>query len=793
MLLNYLKVALRGLARNKLYTLINIVGLAIGLAGCLLIVGFVSNELSFENTHEKADRIYRVAGYHEVSDSKLVTARAVPALAPALREGRPEIETAVRFRVWDDTRFEIDGQALSGAKSLVAEPELLEIFTLPLLAGNASTALKDPYTLLVTEDAGKLYFGDEDPIGKTIRMQGADLQVTGVLQNLPANTQLGCDFVIAYATLADFTADENPWTTLGEDYVYALLHEGADPGSVTAALPGIFAEHLDVEEAAKFHFHLQPLKDIYLHSNLSWELQPTGDLSSIYLFSCIAVLILVIACINFVNISTARTAHRAREVGLRKVLGAQRADVVKRFLGESLLIAVAAMALGLAFFEVGKPYLDAYLERQLAIALWNSPTLLLTVVGMVLLVGLMAGAYPALYLSRYRPASILRGAYRSGASRSFARRALVVVQFAIVIGLVSFAVAVHEQTHFFRTVDKGFEADNVVALFLDGGDERTPVNAARLADEIRSASAIQSATAAGSLPGENYLALTYVEDVQNEESSPHMVQLLGVDYDYIDNFGLTLLEGRNFSAERPADRENGIIVSESMAELLGWEGSVVGRTLKRSTRELTVLGKVKDFYSRPLYSGIIPFFLEVNPDDYRAVAVKLREGDIGAQLEVVRLAWERVLPNTPFEHQFLHDVIGAQYVDEEKLGHLFTFFAGLAIAIACLGVFALASFTAERRTKEIGIRKVLGASTKSVVGLLSREFMILVLVSNLIAWPVAYYFIDEWLSDFASRFELGVGVFLAAAAIALVIALLTVSFQAIKAATANPIESLKYE
>ena len=790
---NYLAVTVRNLVRYKAYSVINIVGLAIGLAGCLLISWYVIGELSFEECHLNADLIYRVQGTFETGGGTMTMARAVAPLAPVLDEEFPEVEAAVCLRqLWTiDVRSNPDDAAECYA--FCAGPELLEVFTLPLVIGNPATALDDPHSVLISQELAERHFGRTNPMGaRLVVMDSVECTVTGVMRNIANNTQLHCDLLLSYATLEHLDADVTSWDAIGEDYVYVLLAPGSDPVTVDKKLPGVFSRHLEKETANSFNLSLFPLKDIYLHSNLSWELQPTGDLGHIYLFGSVALLLLLMACANFINLTTARTAHRLKEVGVRKVLGAFRGQLLRQFVGESLLISTLAMVLGLVLFEVAQPPLEAFLGRSLAIEAGANLQFSVLVLGLIVVVGLIAGSYPALLLSRLSAMRVLNpGRLRAG-SRALLRRVFVVFQFALAVALIFCVLGLYRQIDYLMTKDLGFDPDDAIVFNVEGDDAAQTCRL--LKHEFLKLGDVESATMTGVAPGMDRMWLTLVRRADQPEEEPQFVQYVTVDHDFLSTFDIELAAGRFFDEDVVSDKDQSILINQTAVEQFELE-EPIGHQFVRSDETLTVVGVVKDYHQLPVNNpnGIMPMLFMLGESSFRAVAVELRPDSGAGVLASLRRAWEKVLPEVPFEYTFLRDEISSSYDYERNLRLVITVFGALAGLIACLGVFGLASLAAERRTKEIGVRKVLGASVSGLVSLLTREYVVLSVVSSVIALPLVGYFVNDWLQRFPFQTELGADLYLVSALTAVLVALIAAGVQALKAARANPVEALRYE
>jgi putative ABC transport system permease protein len=792
MLKNYLKSAIRSLTRQKLYTAINILGLAIGLAACLLIIGYVNNELSFENCHQNKDRIYRIDGMYKLGNAQVSMASIMPAVGSAVRETCPQVEGVVRIRrLWTVPIEIIDDGISEEREGLAAEPDLFNVFTLPLKEGNPRTALEAPFSVVISEELANLHFGDQKALGRTIRARDEfDLQITGVFKKIPANTQLRTDFVVSYSTLEKIGMDTQSWTELFQDYTYVLLREGADPAEVEQRIPELLKQNLDEDKAKNYVLQLQPLKHIYLYSNLSYELSPSGDPVYIYVFGCVALLILLIACVNFINLSTARVSHRLREVGVRKVLGALRSQLVNQFLSESILLTIVSMVFGIALFEMARPQLETFVRHQLEINILGDPKLLLAMFVMIVAVGVLSGSYPAFVLARFQPSFIFRGEILGTRSRSFLRRILVAFQFVIAIALLCITFAVYKQINYALTADLGFDNQNILLIDAEGGVSPEKQNLIR--DEILRSGLASSVTVTDCAPGEprHHMYGLYPQDKLDEEAS----FLLGmrVDPDYLSTFGINLVEGRNFSGESSADAGKSILINQTAVEEFGIE-QPIGFKFYLRDEAYQVVGVVRDFHAHPFHEHIMSTALFAATENRRLIAAKLRPDFTSETISETEKIWNRIVPEVPFEYSFLEDVMSDNYDNDRRLGTLFSLFSLLTVFVACLGLFGLSAFSAERRTKEIGIRKALGASIANIVRLLSKEIVLLVVIAGAIAFPVAYLAISRWLETFAYRTQITLTIFLLSGLVVLIIALATVSYQAIKAALTNPVESLRYE
>lgn len=786
MLEYYLKSAIRNLTRKKFYTIINLSGLTVGLAACLLIVGYVNNELSFEHCHRNLDRIYRMECRYGKGNSQFLTTQIMPAVGPAVEQAFPEVEYAVRIRnLWTVPIKWMDDGISEEREILAAEPDLLNIFTLPLKGGNPQTALKAPFSVIISEELAELHFGGQNALGKTIKARDEfDLQITGVFERIPANTQMRTDLVVSYSTLDRIGMDTRSWGGVFRDNTYLLLQAGADPTKVEGKIPSFLQQHLGEEEAKNYSLQLQPLDKIYLHPDLS-----KGPIY-IYIFSFIAFLILLIASINFVNLSTAQVSHRVREVGIRKVLGALRPQLVKQFLSESVLLTLVAMVFGIALFEMTKPLLESFIERQLEIDLLGDPGLLLSMLGMIVFVGVLSGSYPAFVLARFQPSFILKGEILGVRSKSLLRRILVAFQFVIAVALLCVTFSVYKQVDYAVTTDLGFDPENV--LLIDAEEGISSEKQDLIKNEILRSGLASSVTVTDCAPGESRVQHYGVLPENKLDQEPVFFHGMRIDSDYLSTFGMELVEGRNFSGEFAADAANSILINQAAVEQLELK-EPTGSKLYVRDKAYQVVGVVRNFHSHSFHMQIMPMALFAAGSDRRLIAVKLPPDFTSQTIAGVKKTWNHIVPGVPFKYLFLEDAIGKNYHDDRKLGTLFGIFSLLTVFLACLGLFGLAAFNAERRTKEIGIRKTLGASVAGILRLLCKEIVVLVAIANAVAWPVAYLVINRWLETFAYRTRITITLFLFSGILVLLIALTTIAYQSAKAALANPVESLRYE
>ncbi len=800
---NYLKIALRNMLKQKGYSFINVAGLAIGIACCLIIVLYVADELSYDRFHEKAGRIYRLATGNVLENGGLEQTASTPSMWGSTMVAEfPEVEAAVRFHRYRSeilVRVAADRQFYEG-NFYFADSTVLEIFSFPLLAGDAQRALAAPNMVIISQSMAAKYFPQENPLGKILtyinRETVFDLHVTGVMQDVPRHAHFRPDFIASLSTFKPGTWHwryglPTSWTNCFYR-TYVVLAPGADPKQVEAQLPAFLERHIG-EEASTFKPFLQRLTDIHLYSALPDEIQQNGNINYVYIFLTIAILILLVACINYMNLSTARSASRAREIGLRKTLGSRRGQLVAQFYAEAVLMACLAVLLALPLVELCLPFFNQLAEKNLSLRQFFAAAPIIYLLGFTLLVGLLAGSYPALYLSGFLPAAILKG-WRGSSGRAVnMRKALVVLQFSVSVLLIFSTVVVSGQLDFLRQ-GRLSGADQTVVIPLRGGDVYQ--NYETYKQEILRQAEVSSAAASAFIPFSGYKTDKFVLPEVLGSASVFECDYLATDKDFPALFDLKLIAGRGFSYHPKENGAQEFLLNQSAVQKLGLTperalGMRIQQPFFKQSGE--VVGVVQDFHYASLHQAIAPMIVINSPDFVRFLSVKVKTGNFAETLSFLRQRWEAIFPESPFVFSFLDEDLNRLYRAEEKMGQVFGYFTILAVMISCLGLFGLAAFAAEQRTKEIGVRKVLGASVSGIAALLSKEFLKLVLLANLIACPLAYFAMNKWLQDFAYCIDIGWWVFALAGGTALLIALLTVSTQALKAALANPVEALRYE
>ncbi|MBE7172077.1 MAG: ABC transporter permease [Williamsia sp.] len=805
---NYLKIAFRNLLKSKGYSAINITGLAVGLATGLVILLFVLDETNYDRYNQKADRIYRVDGDIRFGGDHYILAVAPDAMGSALLKDYPQIEQAVRFRNYGGMRVKKGDEWIQEDRVISTDSTLFDVFTLPLIEGNARTALANPHTVVITEQVAKKYFNSTAVLGKVLQVNDAvNYTITGVIRNIPSGSHFNFDFFLPLADASE--SRENNWVSNNFN-TYIVLKEGADPKALEAQLDLLAERYIgpQVKSAMNINmddfkksgnwvrYSLTPLTRIHLYSDKTAELAPNGSVQYVYIFSAIAGFILLIACVNFMNLSTARSANRAREVGIRKVLGSRRLQLVYQFLAESFLITCISLLLALGLVLLLLPLFNQVSGKELRVASLGKQGFLTLMIPLVLVVGFVAGSYPALFLSSFRPVSILKGKLATGLKGGWLRSGLVVFQFTITVVLLVATVVVQSQLNFIRNKQIGFNRAQVLVVQHTNALSRQA--AIHFREDLLNISGVQAATLTGYLPtsGSRSDSPLFPDATLNQKRAVSM-QTWNIDEYYIPTLGMHMSKGRNFSSGFPTD-SSAVIINEAAAKLLGFDDPLnkplyqMNSFTKKDVSAYTIIGVVKDFNFNSIRQRVTPLALFLRPSR-GSLALRIQSANLTSLIGQVRQQWKALLPNQPFDYTFMDDDFNRIYQSEHRVGRIALSFSALAIFIACLGLFGLVTYAAEQRTREIGIRKVLGASVSSIVNMLSKDFLKLVVLSLFVAFPLAWWGMNKWLEDFAYRISIGWWIFAAAGLTALLIALLTVSFQAIKAALMNPVKSLRTE
>lgn len=811
MLRSHLTIAVRQLLAQKLYTAINVAGLALGIACALLIALFVRHELSYERDFPGSDRIVRISEDINV-DPPVHFAGASAAVAPLLPAFFSEVDSAARllscFEVGGGTLVTVDERRFVEPRLMAADAEFLDIFRFEWRLGDAKTALTTPRDVVLTESTARRYFGNAKPMGRTLEVfEGLNFPfvVAGVIADLPANTHLQFDLLLSLGYL--------PAETLAAwggncHHTYARLTLGAEPAAISRRSAEFFNERFSAGSGQVRGFTAIPIRDIHLRSTREGELRPPGHLATVYALGAVAVLVLVIACINFVNLATARAMQRAKEVGLRKAVGGTRALLIRQFIGESLLLTVIAVALALVLVVAALGPFSTFVERDIGIDDVWAPAMLASIAVVTVLVAVGGGSYPAFLLSAFNPVSVLRGNVTRSVTAASFRKGLIVLQFAISIALIVATLVVFDQQRFARRFELGYDKDRVVVL-TGSQTGRLGAQWDSMKRQLQRVPGVEAVTASNLVPGSRGTLRSQVRNLTDPDMGGILAQMLLVDFDFLDTYDIDVIAGRAFS-EANGDREvpaaegqpppppAPFILSRLAAERLGaTPDEIVGRVIEVGGRRAVVIGVVEDVYLESVRDPLLPVVYLVPPAQRAAglgqASIRVTGDDLASTLARIDAVWDELGPDVPVSRRFLDDDFEALYRGERRQAQLLTTFSVLAVAIACLGLYGLASYSTTRRSKEIGIRKTLGASVPEIVRLFAAEFGVLVLLANIIAWPVAYFAMQQWLSGFAYRIELGPVVFVAGAVLALAVALLTVAAVATRAARAKPVATLRYE
>ena len=792
---NYLKLAWRNTLRHKRYALLNITGLAVGLAICLIMAGYVFHELHFEIMHPHKERIYRINGSIPWGGHTLLNAVVGAPLGPAAEETIPGIEESVRLLRRHNISVQVGNLEFKENKMFIAEQTILQVFSIPLSRGNPKTALEAPFTVIIDENLARKYFGSGDPLGKSIRIvldQAHDFTITGVMRNMPSNTVLRIPMIASFTTLLQTRREAmTQWESWGSITTFLRLHEGVDPETVSTKITKLARSYL-AEEEQDASYILQPLGRIYLENavqSINNDLDNSGSLSRLYIFSAVALLMLFIAAINFINLSTAKISGRMKEVGIRKTCGAVRSHLIKQFLTESLLLTAIAMGVGLLLFSLFKPRFDQFLGKTLNLGILATPWLLPLLIVTVLLVGILAGSYPAVFLSRFPAAVIFRARVPGRTSRSGMRRILVGIQFFIAATLIVCTLVVIKQVRFSEAKYLGYDCSNLIVLH--NPDAPSLKNADIVKRMILNRTGVLAAASVDSFPSAQDRSISRIRTEVQSEDDGLIVQSMQVDADFIPTMGLRLAEGRSFEAGRAAD-EQAVILNKTAVRRLDLKNPI-GTLIHRGDRIFRIIGVAEDWNTNSIHSPILPTVLF--PSDSTAAELIARLPQQGGRevIAQVRELWAGLMPGQIFDYFYVEDLHLRSYNEEKRLAALLIFFCGLTVLVACLGIFGLAAYSTEQRTKEIGIRKVLGSSISGIILMLTRSYGRWVLAANLIAWPAAYLIVHKWLQSFAYRTAVGLGPFLLAGLMTLLVAMFSVIYQTLKAALVDPVHSLRYE
>lgn len=803
MIRNYITTALRNIFRQKAYSFINILGLAIGLMACIFIVMFIMDELSFDRHNENKNEIYRVLVEYKNPDGHAMT---IPIHAYRLKEALqtdfPEIEKVTRITSPSDIQF-IYNEQDQLLKLAAVDDDFFDIFSVEMLEGDKNSALNGPGAVMISETSARRLFGEEEALGKTVSLitpfGNSAATVNGVFRDFPRTSHFHLDAIMS-TRITDMIFNERQLYSWGEgvNYVYTLINNPSEVESISSRFKDFIEKNRGEGSSEFISYSLQPLMDIHLRSNLRFEFEPNSDIRYIYIFGLVAFFILLIAGFNYMNLSTARSIRRSREVGVRKVIGASRRQLIIQFASEAVIFTFIAMWLALLLAEFFLPYFNNLSGKELIIEIFNKPVLLIILILVSIVIGLLSGMYPAFFLSRFKPVNALYGKVKKTTSSNMLRKILVVVQFSISIFLIISTVAIYSQWEHMRNARLGIDPENIVVVPKPNSDFRTYKEELLKEPSILSVSALNKKPTAALSSNLDFTAEGMREDAD------YSIKIVTVDWDFFETLGNKIIAGRSFNKEFPSDERDGFILNEAAVSLIGWQpDEAPGKWFETFTldsagvnfvkRRGTVLGVAENFYFESLHNEIRPVVYFIQNNWINWMVIRIDGKDIQNTLSVIRKKWEEFNTEENFSYSFWEDDIENLYRSEKRFFRIFISFAILAIFIASLGILGLVAFTAEQRTKEIGIRRTMGASVSGIISLLTKDFMKLILLANIIAWPVSFYFMKQWLTDFPVRIKLGVWMFILSAILAVLIALLTTIYQAYRAASANPARSLKYE
>ncbi len=803
MLKNYFKIAVRSLVKNKIYSFINLAGLSIGLACVLVIVSYVNLELSYDKFHDDHENLYRVTEYRTRAGNQIHSATAFSPLADLIEAHVPAVEKVIKMHSLSGFISTDKINKFKESKFTLVDSTFFDAFSFESIWGSLEGALDNPFSVVITENKALEYFGTTDVIGRDLYYENASssyvFNITGVIRDIPQNSHFSPDFLASFSSIRTIRPSYNNWFH-PSIYLYVKLKPGISGTDLDVQMASMGKQHFPDNIKETRVYEMQNITDIHLNSNLVDEWQANSSKTYVQLFSIIALFILLIACINFMNLTTAQSTKRAKEVGMRKVMGADKQQLLIQFLGESFIVTLISFALAFGIAQLALTFFfNDLIGKELSVVHLLVGSNLLWILISIVIVSLLAGSYPAIYLSAFKPISTLKGKIVNISGLGNVRKIMVTFQFFISCLLIIGTLIVIKQINFLRNENLGFDEDQIVAVGLV--DRKDQTNYKVLKDAISAESSVLNVAISSTLPGRDNFYAFQIEPEGYLGDDQMTMKSLGVDEDYFDTYKLEIIEGRNFSKDITTDPEQAFILNEAAAKKLGWNEAIgkefqieihaAGVQIKKGK----VIGVVKDFHFQSLYNLIDPLVIYVNTSPYYSnfLNVKLAPGNWDEAIDMLSSKWSAFSQDKPFEFYFLDEEMKSFYDSEVRIGQIFTAFAVLSIIISCLGLFGLSAFSAQQRVKEIGIRKVLGANLGGILGLLSREYIMLIIVANLIAWPLGWYMSKEWLSTFPYRTGLNIGIFIVTFIGALVIALATVSFQSMKAAIANPVKSLRNE
>ena len=786
MIRNLIKTAVRHILKHPGYSFLNVLGLTLGITSALFLLIYVSDEVSYDRYHEKADRIYRVSSRITETDDQFTWIVAQIPFGPQVAQDYPEVEAYVRFFNMPRALYEYEDKEFVEEDFFYADSALFDIFTYRVIRGDARRALLEPNKIVLTETVAARYFGDGDPVGRTLTSGNSAYEVTGVIEDVPSNSHFRFG---ALASRTNLPEQIGSWGNFGV-FTYLLFPEGLDVKAFEEKMQGMYAAYMEPifgPVNVKVEYLLEPIREIHLYSTKEGEPEPTGSITYVYIFAIVAIFLVLIAAMNYMNLSTARSSGRAREVGLRKVVGSRRGPLVLQFLSESVIFTVLSLAISIILLMALLPKLNLLAGKSFDSNVIFSPVVLLGMLGVVLLVGFIGGSYPAFFLSRFSPVTVLKGELTHGTAGSLFRKILVVIQFAVSVIMIVCTLVVFRQLNYLKNMDQGFDQKNVLSLDLNGPMAmKYPVLKQTLLENPNVLYVSSTSTRLGEGSGK------LLFDVETDQGMVQRgINFAIADHDFVEALGIKMVQGRDFQKDMPSDTLTGVIVNETFVRRMGWD-EPIGKKVEagdENTLRARVVGVMKDYHQTGMYNEIESLLLAYRTLN-NIVYIKVSDENVEQALSHIESSWKEVFPDQPYSYTFLSERFNRQFESDEKRGLIFTLFTVLAILIACLGLFGLASYTVEQRTREIGIRKVFGANEGTILKLVTRDFIILSLISIVIAFPVAWYFMSKWLENYVYKSSMGPVVFILAGVLTLVITFATISYKAYQASVSNPAEAI---
>ena len=789
MLKNLFKTATRHIVKHFGYSTLNILGLTLGITSALFLIIYVADEVSYDRYNEKADRIYRVSSdIREPDDQFTWTVAQIP-FGPQVAKDYPEVQAFVRFFNMPRALYKYEDKEFNEARFYYADSTLFDIFTYKVLKGEVKTALLEPKKIILTEKIANKYFGKTDPIGKTLTTGTDTYEVTGVIQDVPTNSHFRFD---AIASRNNLPKQLGSWGNFGV-FTYLLFPENFDIKPFETKMQAMYDTYMKPIFGGMHitvSYILEPITRIHLYSTKSGEPEPTGSITYVYIFGIVAIFLILIAAMNYMNLATARSTRRAREVGLRKVVGSRRTPLVLQFLSESMVFTLISLVLSMLLIMILLPKFNILAAKSFNLHIFYSPVLLLSLLGVVIIVGVFGGSYPAFFLSRFSPVTVLKGDITQGSAGSLFRKFLVIIQFTVSVIMIICTLIVFRQLNYMKTMDQGFDQKNVISLQLNGPMVRKyPV----LKQSLRDNPNIRYVTSTNSPVGEGSGKLIF--QVETDQGMAQKgINFVIVDHDFVETMGIKMVSGRDFQEDMPSDTLTSVVVNETFVKRMGWKEPIGKKVETGNANQLRarVIGVMKDYHQTGMYNGVESLLLAYRPLN-GIIYIKLSGNDTRATLAFIESKWKEIFPDQPFLYEYLSERFNRQFEADEKRGLIFTIFTILAILIACLGLFGLASYMVEQRTKEIGIRKVFGANESTILGLISRDFLILVSIGIVLAVPIAYLFMHKWLENYVYRTTISISLLVIAALLTIIITFLTISYKAYQASIMNPARALKTE